>query len=124
VARTKNGSFMRWSVRRWSLASLHGLQEGRCVWRRAVDLIGQTMLAKMGPWKNFEHALAGKRIVLNDLVPVMSVGIKSGVNWMRLKVSPGPGQGAYHEGSWPVPVHRRGAWRGKRWPSAVGPGVS
>jgi hypothetical protein len=45
------------------------------------------MLAKIGPFRNLKLArVAGLRSSSITSVPVMSEGIRSGVNWMRLKL--------------------------------------
>ena len=45
-----------------------------------------TMLAKMGPWTNRKLRLPVDWSSSMISVPVMSLGIRSGVNWMRLNL--------------------------------------
>ena len=67
-------------------ALLHRLEQGRLgLGRRAVDLVGQQQLAEDRPAGQREAAMVWK---LNRLAPMMSPGIRSGVNWMRPKSSP------------------------------------
>ena len=64
---------------------LHGLEQGGLrLGRRAVDLVGQEDVGEDRPLDEAELAPAGSGSS-RTVVPVMSDGIRSGVNWMRLK---------------------------------------
>jgi len=52
-----------------------------CLGRRAIDLVGQQQVGKIGPGRRLKVEVA----TLKTFVPVISDGIKSGVNWMRPK---------------------------------------
>ena len=66
---------------------LHRFQErGLRFGRRAVDFVGQDDLREDGPALKFEFATA-VGLSMTTLVPRMSAGIRSGVNWTRLKSS-------------------------------------
>jgi hypothetical protein len=70
------------------LAFLHGFeQSGLRLGRRAVDFVGQNHVGKQRAGHELELALAGLRFSSMTSVPVMSEGIRSGVNWMREKAS-------------------------------------
>ena len=88
VASTKNGSGRaRDCAADGDLAFLHGFeQRGLGLGRRAVDFVGQHDVGE-------DRARAGTRtrsrrcrVSCRISVPVMSAGIRSGVNWMRLKL--------------------------------------
>ena len=59
-------------------------QRGLGLGRRAVDFVRQQERREDGPLMS-ENSL---RCRLKTLVPVMSAGIRSGVNWMRAKSQP------------------------------------
>ena len=62
------------------LALLHALeQRGLRLRRRAVDLVGETTWAMIGPGRNSNSAVFWLKIER----PVTSDGSRSGVNWMR-----------------------------------------
>ena len=85
---TKNGSgsFVRLLADR-DLPLLHGFeQRGLRLGRRAVDFVGQHDVGEDRPADEAELALPLGRSS-RTVVPVMSDGIRSGVNWMRLKVT-------------------------------------
>ena len=67
------------------LPLLHRLQQRglglRC---GAVDLVGEDELRDDGTGRNSKRL----RLLVEDVDPVTSLGRRSGVNWMRLKVQP------------------------------------
>ena len=70
------------------LVLLHRFQQrGLRLRRRAVDLVGQHDVGEDRPVQEAELARARSRLSSwITSVPVMSDGIRSGVNWMRLNV--------------------------------------
>ena len=89
VASTKNGfGQIVGSPAAGGPAFLHGLEQGRLgLGRRAVDFVGQQEVGEDGAGHELELAparSAGSSWMMS--VPVMSEGIRSGVNWMRRKV--------------------------------------
>ena len=66
---------------------LHGLEQ-RGLRRGGARLISSasTMFANTGP-REAKAAGPGRRVLLGSSVPVMSLGTRSGVNWMRRKSS-------------------------------------
>ena len=65
------------------LVLLHRLEQRRLgLGRGAVDLVGETRLAKIGPGWNWKTRWPPSSTRM--FVPVMSAGIRSGVNWIRL----------------------------------------
>jgi hypothetical protein len=64
---------------------LHRLQQGRLgLGRRAVDFVRQQNIRKNRPLDKAKLA-PPVLVFLQTFVPVMSEGIRSGVNWIRLK---------------------------------------
>src|SRR5262249_26675383 len=89
VASTKNGSSRRWRTRptvTWR--SCMASSSAACV-LGGVRLISSARmtLANSGPWRNLNSRWPVERFSSITSVPVMSEGIRSGVNWMRLKAS-------------------------------------
>jgi hypothetical protein len=70
------------------LPLLHRLEQDACVFG-GVRLISsaRTTLANSGPAMNLNSRAPVERFSSMTSVPVMSAGIRSGVNWMRLKSS-------------------------------------
>ena len=69
-------------------AFLHGLQQGGLgAWAGAVDLVGHQQLAEDRAGDEAEGAAAVSSSSSTSL-PVMSAGIRSGVNWTRLGARP------------------------------------
>ena len=67
------------------LPLLHRLEQRRLRLRgRPVDLVGEQQVREDRPGPELEVAAA---LVVDDS-PVMSAGIRSGVNWMRAKLEP------------------------------------
>ena len=67
------------------LRLLHRFEQRRLrLGRGAVDLVGQHELAMIGPGRNSNSPLCWLKIE----TPVTSLGSRSGVNWMRLKLQP------------------------------------
>ena len=67
---------------------LHRLEQRRLrLRRRAVDFVREQDVAKIGPGANTicRRPVAASSLMMS--VPVMSDGIRSGVNWMRLNLS-------------------------------------
>jgi hypothetical protein len=63
---------------------LHRFEQGSLgLGRRTVDLVGQDDMSEDRSGDEGEPAPARVGIVLEDVGPVMSEGIMSGVNWMR-----------------------------------------
>ena len=62
-------------------------QRGLRFRRRAVDFVGQHDVGEQRPGQKAERARAGSLSSWMTSVPVMSAGIRSGVNWMRLNCS-------------------------------------
>ena len=68
------------------LVFLHGLEQGGLGFGRgAVDFVGQHDVGKDRPADKAEVPLPVARSWSMISVPVMSLGIRSGVNWIRLK---------------------------------------
>ena len=68
------------------LTFLHGFEQGGLrLGRRAVDLVGQEDVGEDRPLDEAESRGGPVRASSRTMVPVMSDGIRSGVNWMRLK---------------------------------------
>jgi hypothetical protein len=66
---------------------LHGLEQRRLrLRRRAVDLVGKEDIAEDGAGANtiWRRPVVASSLMMS--VPVMSDGIRSGVNWMRLNL--------------------------------------
>ena len=76
----------------------HGLQQRRLRFRRgAVDLVGQHEVGE--DRARLERELAPTLRILDQMfVPVMSAGIRSGVNWMRLNSSQRLGERSHQHG--------------------------
>ena len=69
-------------------AFLHRFEQGRLRLRRgAVDFVGQQELGEDRPRPELEFVAARSALVVMIRVPMMSAGIRSGVNWMRRKSS-------------------------------------
>ena len=69
------------------LILLHRLEQRRLrLRRRAVDLVGQDDVGEDGPGDEPNRARPVARSSSITSVPVMSDGIRSGVNWMRLNL--------------------------------------
>ena len=90
VARTKKGSGNVIVVAAHRAGKLlHRFQQrGLRLGRRAVDFIRQNDVAEDGPWTNVQRRwpVVGSSSIIS--VPVISEGIRSGVNWMRVKTRP------------------------------------
>ena len=68
---------------------LHGLQQRRLgLGAGAVDLVGHQQLGEDRPLDEAEAAPAGRPPSSSTSAPMMSEGMRSGVNWMRLASSP------------------------------------
>jgi K(+)-stimulated pyrophosphate-energized sodium pump len=95
---TKNGSGSLYVVLAdGHLALLHRLQQrGLGLGRRAVDFVGQQDVGEDRPLDEAELRRPCSSSS-STLVPVMSEGIRSGVNWMRLNPRRGSGERADHQ---------------------------
>jgi hypothetical protein len=70
-------------------ALLHGFEQRALrLGRRAVDFVGQQHVAEDRTGHEGPGAAAGAGSSSMMSVPVMSLGIRSGVNWMRLNSRP------------------------------------
>jgi hypothetical protein len=68
---------------------LHGFEQRRLrLGRRAVDFVRQQNVAEDRPLDERPAAMPGGGSSSMMSVPVMSEGIRSGVNWMRLNSRP------------------------------------
>ena len=68
------------------LAFLHRLEQGGLRFRgRAVDFVGQQDIGEDRALDETKHCVCRARPLPSTCVPVMSDGIRSGVNWIRLK---------------------------------------
>ena len=87
VASTRNGSSSLWlSVPTVTVCSCIASSKADCVFGVArLISSASTRLAKIGPFSNRKLLLPSSFTIM--LVPVTSLGIRSGVNWIRLKDS-------------------------------------
>ena len=113
---------------------LHRLEQRALRARRgAVDLVGQDQAARTAGPAGTRAAARGRGRSTSTTVPVMSAGIRSGVNWMRLCVIPSapakartmlvlPSPGTPSSSAWPPRMRLISTPRtASRWPTIAAP---